>query len=70
MSLAELVEETVKEMSKIGIESDRQQMLQYMKNHFDYFGVKAPARKEVQKALKIEWKQMNDESLFAYAEAL
>lgn len=70
MSAKKLAKITSVEISKIGVEADRDQMILYMKNHFDYFGVKSPARKNVQKILKTEWNKIDIEELFSYAEIL
>ena len=57
-------------MSKIGIEDDRVNMIRYMKDQFDFFGVKSPARKAIQKEIKPFWKDYDNNTLFLFAESL
>lgn len=70
MNCNELVELTVTLMNEIKVDEDSIQMAKYMKDQFDYFGVKSPARKEVQRKLKVHWKKMDDQFIFEYAEEL
>lgn len=70
MDCKELVQLTVEKMSELGVEEDRVQMIRYMKNQFDFFGVKSPARKIVQKELKAIWKHFDKDTLLTYAESL
>lgn len=52
------------------VESDRLPMKRYMKNHFEFYGVKSPARKMVLKELKLHLKDFKNEEFFLLAEAL
>ncbi len=70
MGIDELVKNTITMMQNVKVEADSVQMMRYMKNHFEFFGVKSPARKNVQRKLKIHWKKMDTDSLFTYAESL
>ena len=70
MNCKDLVELTVSKMDDVKVESDRIQMIKYMKDHFYYFGVKSPARKQVQKEIKIYWKELSNEDILAYVESL
>ena len=70
MKCNELVDLTNTLLNKVKVEADRIQMEKYMKDQFEFFGVKSPARKEVQKELKVHWKVLDNESIFQYAEAL
>lgn len=70
MDQKELLKSTLEKMSGMGLEEDRIQMAKYMKNHFDFFGVKSPIRKSIQKEIRNEWKQLTHDQIFSYAEAL
>jgi len=70
MDVKDLVKLTATKMSEVTVKDDRTQMIRYMKDHFDFFGVKSPARKQVQKEIKVYWKELNNQSIFEYAEAL
>lgn len=70
MGIDALVELTTSKMNEVRVESDRIQMEQYMKNHFEFFGVKSPARKNIQKELKVYWKKLDNQDLFLLAEKL
>ncbi|MDF1696367.1 MAG: DNA alkylation repair protein [Saprospiraceae bacterium] len=70
MKLEELVAATVSKMKALGVEDDRIHMERYMKNQFDFFGVKSPARKQVQKELRPYIKNLSLDELFLYAEML
>lgn len=70
MELKELVASTVSKMKSKSVDDDRVHMERYMKDQFEFFGVKSPARKEVQRDLKPEWKALSVDEMFEYAEAL
>lgn len=70
MDLNSLMNLTMDRMDEVKIEEDAIQMKRYMKDHFEYFGVKSPARKEVQKSLKPHWRALDNSSMFEYAELL
>ena len=70
MNCEDLVKLTVTKMNQAKVDSDRSYMIKYMKDHFDFFGVKSPKRKEVQKSLKPFWKDLSNGEIFSYAEAL
>ena len=70
MNYNDLVKLTSKKMSELKVEDDRVNMIRYMKNHFDFFGVKSPARKTVHKEIKIFYKEFDNNTLFLFAEAL
>jgi len=70
MNYKELIALTVEKMSNLSVEVDRVNMIRYMKNQFDFFGVKSPARKEVQKQIKAYWKEFDNANMFLFAEAL
>jgi 3-methyladenine DNA glycosylase AlkD len=70
MNYKDLVKLTVDKMSKLSAEDDKVYMIRYMKNHFDFFGVKSPVRKTVQKEIKTFWKEFDNNTLFLFAEAL
>lgn len=70
MDLNDLMSLTMRKMEEVKVEADAVQMKRYMKDHFEFYGVKSPARKEVQKTLKPIWKTLDEASIFAYAEAL
>lgn len=70
MDYKDLVKLTVDKMSKIGFEEDRVNMIRYMKDQFDFFGVKSPARKVVQKEIKPFYKDFDNNNLFLFAESL
>ncbi len=70
MNIADLVESTVTNMKNAGVDEDSIRMRRYMKDQYDFFGVKSPARKNLQKELKIHWKKLDNPLLFSYAEAL
>ncbi len=52
------------------IESNRAPMKAYMKGHFEFYGVKSPARKVILKTIKKEIKEFSYEDVFDYAERL
>jgi 3-methyladenine DNA glycosylase AlkD len=52
------------------IEEDREQMMAYMKNNFDFYGVKAPARREILSQIKPSLNRLDREEIFTLAEAL
>ena len=70
MNVQEIAELTSSKMNAISNADDGFQMKKYMKNKFEFFGVKSPARKTIQKELKSYWKEMNQDELFLYAELL
>ena len=70
MNCSELIQLTISMMDQVKVDSDRIHMIRYMKNHFDFFGVKSPVRKVVQKSLKVHWKNFDDNTIFIYAESL
>jgi len=70
MQFDELVDLTVTLMDNVKEEGDRLQMSKYMKDKFDFFGVKSPARKDVQRELKAYLRALDNESIFQYAETL
>lgn len=70
MKIGDLIHLTESKFEAASVESDKTQMIGYMKNHFDFYGVKSPARKEIQKELKPVIKSMEPEEVFAFSEAL
>ncbi|MEM9548210.1 MAG: DNA alkylation repair protein [Bacteroidota bacterium] len=70
MNIDELVQLTTSKIEAVRVESDAAPMKKYMKDRFEYFGVKSPARKNVQRELKVYWKTLDNAQLFTYAEAL
>ena len=70
MDIEELVRYTVTLMEDAKVDGDSVQMKRYMKDQFEFFGVKSPARKNVQRELKTHWKKFDNNDLFTYAEAL
>lgn len=70
MKVEELVDLAVQKMNEVKVDDDAEQMKRYMKNQFDFFGVKSPARKSIQRELKIHWKHFDNGDLFSFAEAL
>lgn len=65
-----IVKKTLDGMKKVGVLEDAVQMRKYMKNKFDFLGVKSPARKELQKELRVYWRGWNIDEMFDYAEGL
>lgn len=70
MEYKELVEFAVSKMDEVKVMEDALQMKRYMKDHFEFYGVKSPARKTVQKELKVFWKKYDNETLFNFVESL
>ena len=70
MDYKDLVKLTVDKMSHHGVADDKVNMIRYMKDHFDFFGVKSPARKTVQREIKSYWKEFDNNTMFLFAEAL
>ena len=57
-------------MLKASVEGNRKPMERYMKNHFEFYGVKSPARKGVLKEVKNQMKGFDNETIFAIVEEL
>ena len=70
MKIEELVELSVSRMKALSVADDSFHMKKYMKNQFEFFGVKSPARKSVQRELKPYWKVLSHDEIFIYAKAL
>lgn len=70
MDVKDLVKLTTFKMKEVKIEKDRTHMISYMKDQYDFFGVKAPARKQIIKDIKNHLKALDNPSLFQYAEEL
>ena len=70
MNIDEFVRLTVSKMGEVRVEADAAPMKKYMKERFEFFGVKSPARKNVQRELKVYWKNLDNDRLFTYAEEL
>ncbi len=65
--ILDLIDRLLKDAS---VQDDRSPMEGYMKNQFEFYGVKSPARKMVLKELKSHIKDFENEAFFLLAEAL
>ncbi|MFT6337982.1 MAG: 3-methyladenine DNA glycosylase AlkD [Halioglobus sp.] len=68
--IRQILVETDRLLHDASVESDRISMKGYMKNHFDFYGVKSPARKDVLKEVKCHLKEFDREEIFTFAEEL
>jgi 3-methyladenine DNA glycosylase AlkD len=70
MDYKDLVKFTVDKMSGLSNHEDSISMKKYMKDQFDFFGVKSPLRKIIQSENRPYLRLFDNESIFLFAEAL
>lgn len=63
-----LIKYTQEEFLKHRSEEDRDGMIKYMKGHFDFYGVKAPKRKLIEREIKKLTKELNAAEVFEFVE--
>lgn len=70
VKIRQILDLTDRLLSAASVEDDRMAMEGYMKNHFEFYGVKAPARKLILKEVKSHLKGIENEYIFELAEEL
>ena len=70
MNKNELIEFTLALFQKASHAADAAKFKAYMKENFEFYGVRSPERKQLQKEIKVQLKNMEADEVFSFGEAL